>query len=225
MHLKSPLLEKIPGIVHGFGTRDEPIAGPFQKRWSELKPKWSQAHATDVVEVRQAGQECGAVDALFTAHPGQPIGVFTADCVPVLLARREGGRVAAVHAGWRGTRARILRALWEKLGSQGESPQDWVAAIGPSIGPCCYEVSEELARDFEREFAPFGEGLAVPSYRHLDLPAINEQELKSIGVIEVDLLRACTMCSGSPGEWTYHSYRRDGGGTRQYSLITLAEAT
>lgn len=212
--VQSQLLSKIPGIVHGFGTADEPVLAELLPAWNALKPKWSQVHKADVAHVTYAHQNCGEVDAFWTSEPGLPVAVVTADCVPILLARKDGKAVAAVHAGWRGTRAHILSVLWEKLRAKGEWPSEWVAAVGPAIGPCCYEVSEEIAQDFAQEFESFGEKLAVPRHRILDLPAINAKELERIGVAEVDLLRHCTRC----GEG-FHSYRREGAGTRQYSMI------
>ncbi len=222
MHLKSKLLTSIPGIEHGFGSRNEPMPRPFENRWEELKPRWKQNHGTSCIEVKAPSQECGEVDALYSRQASLPIAVVTADCVPVLMARKDGAAVAAIHAGWRGTEAQILRQLWTQLESQGESPSEWVAAIGPAVGPCCYEVSEELAEKFTTKFANLGHGLAVPQERHLDLPAINKAELELIGLAQVDLLRACTMCSQEPdlGNFKFFSYRREGKGTRQWSVIS-----
>lgn len=212
--LQSKILAGIPGIIHGFGNRAEPIPTAFVSgwpSWNDSKPVWKQVHGANSFEVQAPGENAGEVDALYTRRPGLPIAVVTADCVPVLMARNDGGCVAAIHAGWRGTRARILRKLWERLRREGEDPSQWSAAIGPAIGPCCYEVSEELAEDFTTEFAAF----AVPRYRHLDLPAINAAELRELGVSHVDLIRTCTRCSP-----LYFSYRRDGSGTRQWSIIS-----
>jgi YfiH family protein len=218
MHLKSELLSRISGVTHGFGTLGEPLALPFIVEWERSSPRWRQVHQVACAEVKGSGQECGEVDALWSSHPAIPIAVVTADCVPILLAHRNGRAVAAVHAGWRGTRAHILSALWSELAAQGEKPHDWVAAIGPAIGPCCYQVSEELAADFATEFANLGPGVAVPRTRILDLPAINAAELRQIGLAEVDLIRTCTRCSKDP---VFHSYRREGGGTRQWSAIQI----
>lgn len=220
MHLKSKLLSQVPGIHHGFGGRNENVPAHLAIEWNAKRAAWKQVHGAAFAEVRESGQACGEVDALWTRKPGLPIAVVTADCVPVLLARRDGGAVAAVHAGWRGTRARILRRLFEGLAAAGEAPGDWVAAIGPAIGPCCYEVSEDLARDFAAQFAEVGG--AVPRRRHLDLPAINRAELRSIGLFDVEVIRACTRCSmDGDGKPLFHSYRREGGGTRQYSVIGM----
>lgn len=133
--LTSDLLSKIERVKHGFGTIAAPVPAPFASFWNE-RPGWKQVHGTSVAEVCARGQECGEVDALYTFTVGIPIAVQTADCVPVLLARADGAGVAAAHAGWRGTRARVVQALWKALLSKGEKPQNWVAAIGPAIGPC-----------------------------------------------------------------------------------------
>jgi YfiH family protein len=216
MELKSPLLDQVnasgPKIRYGFGTRAEPLLREFQPSWDELAPKKEQVHGIACGVVTGPAQKLGEVDALYSKEPGIPVSVITADCVPVLMSRADGGAVAAIHAGWRGTKAGIVRAVWETLRGQGERPGDWVAAIGPAIGPCCYEVSEELALDFEREFGP------LPRRRHLDLSAINAEELRKLGLRGVDLLRACTRCSKDP---EFFSYRRDGSGYRQWSVIRM----
>lgn len=217
---RSHLLEKSARVSHGFGTRSEPIpliSPGFLQTWDERRVDWKQVHGTALTCVTSANQRCGEVDALYTRTPGQPIAVVTADCVPILMARCDGKAVAAVHAGWRGTYARILKVLWKQLTEEGEHPQDWVAAVGPAIGPCCYEVSTDLAQDFSDEF-----GQAVVSQRMLDLPAIQVDELKDIGLREVDLMRICTRCTQSQDStFSFHSYRREGSGVRQYSVIMI----
>ncbi len=223
MTLSSPLLAQISGIIHGFGTRAEPIPENLKAQWELRKPQWTQVHGIQCGEVTTQGQLCGEVDALFTRKAGQPIAVVTADCVPILLARRDGGAVAAIHAGWRGTRSRILGELWKRLSASGERPLDWVATIGPAIGPCCYEVSLELAEDFAREFAAYGPATAVPRTRHLNLPAINEAQLREIGLKDIETLNTCTRCSGSAENPLFHSFRREGGGTRQWSAISIRD--
>lgn len=218
--LTSDLLAKIPGVQHGFGTLREPVPHVFAPVWPALKPDWKQVHGASCAEVTSTNQLCGDVDALYTQKRAIPIAVVTADCVPILMARKDGGAVAAIHAGWRGTRARILQVLWKELRARGEDPKQWVAAIGPSIGPCCYEVSEELAADFAQEFASAGKGVAVPKHRILDLPATNAWQLREIGLAACDLIRACTRCTTGPnGQPAFHSYRREGGKTRQWSMI------
>ena len=217
---RSAVLDRIPGIDHSFGCLTLQSPTDLCPDWLLLKPRWAQVHGVACREVVTASQELGETDALFTFAPGLPIAATHADCVPILLARLDGGAVAAVHAGWRGTRSRILRALFTELTSRGEDPNEWVAAVGPAIGPCCYEVSEELASDFAREFASHGPGLAVPRHRILDLPAINAADLRDLGLAEVDLLRTCTRCAvDAKGAPLFNSYRREGKSSRQYSAI------
>ena len=232
MHLTSGLLSTVPGIDHGFGMIGEEIPARYQSTWKDLRARWKQVHGNSFSEITAVGQECGEVDAVYSRLPGIPIAIMTADCVPILMSRRDGTAAAAIHAGWRGTRSGIIEKLWQHFRSEGERPADWVAAVGPAIGPCCYEVSEELAQDFSDHFAALGgdEGpkLAVPRSRHLDLPAIHAEGLRRLGLSEVELLRACTKClrSGTlepdgAERFLLHSYRREGGGTRQFSVISI----
>lgn len=210
---------------YGFGRLSERVPAIFANRWDELRPRIKQVHGIAVVEARAPGETLGEADAIWTREPGLAVGVMTADCVPVLLWRADGRAVGAVHAGWRGTKARILRAFFETLARQGERPSDWQAAIGPAIGPCCYEVNEELAAEFARDFGPS----AVPKPRHLDLQTTNEAELRGLGVKQIEVVRSCTKCTlGSSGAPVFHSYRREGGGTRpithQWSVIRVCSA-
>jgi polyphenol oxidase len=232
MHLRSDLLANVPGLAHGFGSLDEEVPLTLRPIWDRLHASWRQVHGTAVVQLETPPGERGSKpsneprpeprlegDAFWSSQAGLPVAVVTADCVPILLARRDGKCAGAIHAGWRGTIARITENFFEELAPHGEHPSQWVAAIGPAIGPCCYEVSEELAGRFASEFSDIA-AQAVPRFRHLDLPAINVAELKRLGIGEVELLRACTRCSlSADGAPLYHSYRREGGGTRQYSVI------
>ncbi|MEK6704948.1 MAG: peptidoglycan editing factor PgeF [Bdellovibrionota bacterium] len=210
--------------MHGFGTRTEPVPIPFMEMWPR-KPLCKQVHGCNTVEVFSPAYDCGEADGFYTGGVNIPLSIATADCVPILLARKSGERIAAVHAGWRGTKSRILRALWEKLIRIGEDPSQWCAAVGPAIGPCCYEVSAELAAAFEAEFSEAGTGVAVPKPRTLDLQAINVFELKAIGLGQVDLIRACTKCSGESENPTFFSYRENPRlAKRQYSVIARTVA-
>jgi YfiH family protein len=227
------LLSKVPGILHGFGDRATPVppitqgggaselsASDWDKLWEEGRARCKQVHGTECREVTSFGQDCGDCDARYSKLEGVPIHALSADCVPVLLAHRDGRAVAAVHAGWRGTQARILEEVARVIERDGSSLSDWVAAIGPAIGPCCYEVSEALADEFHAEFKAYPEADVVPAHRRLDLPRINELQLRALGIGEVELIRACTRCAkGHDGKALYHSYRREGAGTREWSVI------
>jgi YfiH family protein len=136
----------------------------------------------------------GEGDALFTDRPGVILSVRTADCYPVLLAATNARAVAVVHAGWRGTAAEIVARTVEKLRALAGAG-DVLAAIGPGIGKCCYQVGEDVARRFGQSEAGF-----------LDLAEVNRKQLFAVGVEQVEITGGCTRCQ----EERYHSYRRDG---------------
>jgi YfiH family protein len=189
--LTSKLLAGLPGIEHGFGTRHGPVS---QNGMASL----TQIHSARVL-VADAPASCiGQGDALVTNRRGLAVSIRTADCLPILLAEPVSGAVAAVHAGWRGTVARIIQAAVENLRAEfGANPRGIYAAIGPAIGVCCYEVGAEVARQF---------GLAGPG--NLDLAAENRRQLIDAGVLgaKIEILGLCTKCD--PAQ--FHSYRRDG---------------
>src|SRR6185369_11455397 len=119
MHLTSRLLERIPGLRHAFGSASEPIPEPFLAAWPEAFPRWKQVHGVRIAEARTAREELGECDGIVCFAAGQPIAVTSADCVPVLAARVDGGAVAALHAGWRGTLAGAATELVRALVARG----------------------------------------------------------------------------------------------------------
>jgi YfiH family protein len=201
---------------HVFTTRDVPISSPPEwKAVAELigatdAVTVNQIHGRKVVTVRAGSTGPGLhtpqdastrpdADALVSNDPRVAIAVRAADCVPLLLADTKTGAVAAVHAGWRGTAAGIAAAAVEALsGDCGVQPQHLVAAIGPSIGPCCYEVGSELVDAFaaagharhliDRWFSvrSAGSGLRARSAGALvlDVPGANRDQLALAGVPE-----------------------------------------
>lgn len=218
-HFESDLLKKVSGIQHGFGSRKDPVPNSFLKQWVELRPTWTQVAGIEITTVDRKNQFCGEVDGFIT-RTKNPVGIQAADCVPILLARKDGEAVAALHAGWRGTQAKIVENLAKKLVAGGEDLKEWVAAIGPAIGKCCYQVSEELVQDFIKTFPEIEPDLISPTHRKLDLSIINEFELRRVGFGEVDWIDECTYCSIDRSRGPrFHSFRREGGGTRQWSLI------
>ncbi|MEN9723505.1 MAG: hypothetical protein RJB38_1491 [Pseudomonadota bacterium] len=219
--LESALLKQVPQIRHAFGTAAEPVGTALQKDWKQGQPIWKQVHGTELARVLDPRQTCGEVDALWTDTPGCPVGVATADCVPLLLAEKTGRAVVAIHAGWRGTKDQILRPVFRSLRQAGYEPQDFVAAIGPCIQPCCFEVGPEVVETFLNQFPQLDESLLLPRPRHLDLPWIHEATLRGFGIEQIDSLRVCTKCGrdNEGNSWLLHSYRREGSGHRQWSII------
>jgi YfiH family protein len=226
IQIRSQILDAIPNIQYGFGTRQAPIPAHLKEAWEKRKPQWKQVHGIACCEITTAHQEANDADALWTQVPGQWVGVVTADCVPILLAHKDGRACAAIHAGWRGTFSKIVRSLAQNMPQLAQQPQEWVACIGPAIGPCCYEVSPELAQDFLTQFSnqmPPEE--ICPSPHKLDLPKINEALLQRIGVKKIEILRHCTRCTTHPHskEPLFESFRRDANKNRQWSLIGIRE--
>lgn len=182
----------------------------------------SQVHGDRVLdaplEVPDALTPAGEADALWTATPWQAVGVRTADCVPILLVDPDRRQVAAVHSGWRGTKARIAARAVERMVRGGARAERILAAVGPCIRGCCYAVSEELAAAFERDF---GEGVAVRGQGQpmLELVTAIERTLRDAGVREVDRLAPCTHCDAA----RFFSHRRDRGVTgRHLSFVACA---
>ncbi len=113
-----------------------------------------QFHSDVVCEFGAAPQDAFSGDASITNHPNLLLGVQTADCVPILLVDPGNRAVAAVHAGWRGTLHRIVEKTVGRMTMQYRTrPSDLLAAVGPAIGVCCYEVGTEVAAAFQSQFA------------------------------------------------------------------------
>jgi polyphenol oxidase len=165
----------------------------------------------------------GDADGLMTRAPGVALCIRTADCVPVLLFAPDVPAIAAVHAGWRGALLAIAgKAVRELAQQMGADPAQVLAAVGPSIRRCCYEVSEELARQFTLRF---GEGLVARPKEggpHLDIAEAARRALLEAGVKEknVDVLAHCTCCDQA----RFFSHRRDHGRTgRHLSFVCLGQ--
>jgi purine-nucleoside/S-methyl-5'-thioadenosine phosphorylase / adenosine deaminase len=144
-------------------------------------------------------------DGLWTDEPGLPILAMSADCLPIVLARIGKPGVAVLHAGWRGLLAGIAAAATAALGGD-----DLVAAVGPAIGPCCYEVGEEVAAPFRERF-----GDDVVQESRLDLWTSAERALRAAGVERVDRFDRCTACEPE----SFFSHRRDAGITGRQGVI------
>jgi hypothetical protein len=146
-------------------------------------------------------------DGLWSDEPGRAMLLLTADCMPIALARGddETPAVGILHAGWRGLLAGIVAAGVRAVGARGLA-----AAIGPSIGPCCYEVGEEVATPFRQAF-----GDDVARGGTLDLWTAAERALRAAGVQHVQRLDICTSCHGE----RFFSHRRDAGKTGRQGVI------
>lgn len=175
--------------------------------WPIIKLK--QIHSGIVVDVddTSAAGEAVAGDAAMTSLGGVMLAVQTADCVPILIADDAGSAIAAIHAGWRGTAARIAQSAVARLIQKfNVEPESLRAAIGPHIGACCYEVGNDVI-DAIAEPA-FFEGRKEWPNPHLNLASANRSQLVEAGIAEaqIETSSLCTKCR----EDLFHSYRRDG---------------
>jgi len=213
-----------PANVTANAARLSEVFGFHPERLTTAK----QVHGFMMVTVRDRGGNVYSKiesDALATPTPGVPVGVLTADCVPLLIHAPAAGVVAAVHAGWRGAAAGIARRSVNVMAAKfSTSPAEMVAAIGPRIGPCCYTVGPEVPDAFRENF---GEGLRYFSEKEdgaftLDLGEATKAQLVEAGVAEanIEVIDVCTACSAD----LFFSYRRDGERTgRQLSFIMVEE--
>lgn len=184
-----------------------------------------QVHGPVIARVRAAdAPEAVArleADGLCADAPGVTLGVFVADCIPALLADPRTGAFAAVHAGWRGTVAGVLPAAVRTLAAEfGARPGDLRVALGPAIGPCCFEVGDEVVAAFVAlDPDARARGVVLPSPRglagksHVDLKAANRWLLERAGVAaeHIDAGPECTHCDRT----RFFSFRRDGSSTGQ----------
>jgi YfiH family protein len=238
------------GFPHGFSTRAGGVsegafatlnfgAGDEPERVAENVRRFAQAVGFDAGALRQVNQVHGArvvdaaivaadpaareeADALVlapaTGGEATAVGIRVADCVPVLVASRDAGEIGAIHAGWRGVALNVVGAAVARLRGK-----DLVAAIGPCIGPCCFEVGAEVtpqvlaaARGDEGIVARRGGEKAF-----LDLRRAVRRQLEASGVSDIEDVPprdSCTRCDAE----RFFSYRRDGAASgRHLAAIAL----
>jgi hypothetical protein len=258
--LQVPALSKLPWLLHGFSTRPGGISHLDGEKVLNLGfTDWDtgenvlenrrrlqsaldasdlqlialkQIHSDVIHLIEAAPQEPCKGDASATNRPGLLLGVQTADCVPILLVDPKKRAIAAIHAGWRGTLARIAeKAIGQMQMHFATNPAGLLAAIGPSIGPCCYEVGTEVATQFQSQFADapdwFDEfrtgdepnpvqwlNMMPPGHQpppknvHLDLKKANRAQLLATGLPPQNIFTSdlCTACRPD----LLFSYRKQG---------------
>ena len=257
--LQHPALAACPWLVHGFGlrnrvSRDDPLPGAssFEQSGEDVKSlpiqdalvtslagktmvpvRLRQCHSDGVVLLDRfaPGDPPAEGDAVITRLAGLLLAVQVADCLPVLIVDKAKRILAAVHAGWRGLLAGVVPKTLEVMRSRYASdPRQCLAVIGPSIGPCCYEVGRDVAMPFEeafpgspqlwRKLRPPGRALpsgAAPSddppnaRRMLDLSAACRCQLETAGLPAGSVFShpPCTSCHRD----VFYSYRAEGGNT------------
>jgi hypothetical protein len=258
--LELDAFKKLPWLIHGFSTvpggvsvldgrrvlnlsftdwdpREAVLANrkKFQAALGAQKfplINLKQIHSAVIWPFASAPKEPCKGDASLTKIPGLLLGVQTADCVPILIVDPKKRAVAAIHAGWRGTLARILeKTVGELVANYNSNSSDLLAAIGPCIGPCCYEVGAELVIQFTSQFADAADyfdeprsgeepnplqwlNMMPPGHQpppknvHLDLPKANRSQLLAAGLRGRNIFSSglCTACHPS----LFFSYRKQG---------------
>ena len=238
--LTIPALDKGTRMLHAFTTRQDGLGARnsgarHADDWKAIAHAFgiyvnrvvtvNQVHGENIVlvdDLNFQGVRTVRADALMTAVPGIAVGVETADCVPVLLFDPVKPAVAAVHAGWRSTVKKIVQKTVHRMHEAfGSDPSRMIAAIGPAIGPECYEVDEPVMGPVQEAFSFWSE-VSAPRARDrwsLDLVKANMLELKQVGLQEKNIhsLGMCTSCRKD----LFYSYRAEGRTGRMLSVIMV----
>jgi YfiH family protein len=199
----------------------ERVAGAMGLREVDTRTTW-QVHGRDVLVARQAEAPTWPppkADGIITADRGVPLVMRFADCVPLVFFDPVKQAIGLSHAGWRGTLSGIgpatVNAMHAAFGSR---PQDIVAGVGPSIGPCCYQVGQEVIEQVQKVFddskaliRPLSSGEGA----FLDLWAANEQALRLAGVLHIELAGLCTACHSHE----FYSHRAANGNTGRFAVV------
>jgi YfiH family protein len=238
--LTIPALETTGGVLHAFTTRRNGLGA--RNNGIKLPDDWksvgeafgvsvdrvvtvNQVHGDSIVVVDRRNfrtMRSVQADAMITKTPGIAVGVETADCVPILLYAPEGPAVGAVHAGWRSTVQMIVQKAVIRMGDEfGADPAGMIAAIGPAIGPECYEVDEPVMGPLRETFS-FWKDVAAPRGKDrwsLDLVKANKVELMQAGLLEKNIhsLGMCTSCRKD----LFYSFRAECRTGRMLSAIMI----
>jgi YfiH family protein len=179
-----------------------------------------QVHGNGVARVtsHDGGQVIPATDALITHTPGVSLMLRFADCLPIFLYDPERRIIGLAHAGWRGTAARVAQRLAAAMvASVGSDPGNMIAALGPAIGPCCYEIGAEVAESLR---VSLGESqgavrLSGGDSFYFDLWEANRQQLEWAGVREIEISHMCTACHTDE----FFSHRAETGRTGRFAAV------
>jgi len=210
--IKSEILSSNNAVSHGFITFQSSINTECHSEKEGLKTikTIKQIHGNDFVHLmnKKKFEEDYEADAIITDVKGYRVGIYTADCVPLLFMDGMKNIYGVIHAGWRGTLAGITSRVFEYLINELNCDKNHIdVAIGPCIEGSCYEISEEIARQFQKKFENtdfYLTGNGDNKYK-LDLTMANIDQLKNTGISNIETIDICTKC-----DLNFPSYRRDG---------------
>jgi hypothetical protein len=230
---RSPVIPR--GFLHGFPERGGGVSAGLRSslnlgaRWGDDRANVDQnrrllaahagydpaqlvatrhVHGTAVWRVGEPLADNAEFDGLVCDRPGPILGAFAADCIPILFAEPDARVCGAAHAGWRGTVAGVAKNVVARMAEAGARPERVRVALGPSIGPCCFEVGPEVVDAFRSALGDVpGLVVAGPHKDHIDLRIATRTVLERIGVRpeHIDTSPPCTRC-----DERFFSYRRDG---------------
>jgi len=222
---QSSIVSQIPGVIHGFTSKVNGSMLDAENRRKlfislgyspEVVVSADQVHGTDIriVGKQDLGKQLEGFDGLLykksDAFVHQPLlAVHVGDCVPIVFIDPVAGIIGAAHAGWKGTKDHIAKHMIQAFIRNGSEPANIQVVIGPYIHACCYNVEEDRAMVFEREF-PGGRGIVNRSgvSWFIDLGTANIMDMKSLGVLEKNIEHNEQLCTlSNPLE--FYSYRRN----------------
>jgi len=227
-YLTIPAFERSGLTVHGFSQRDikkpEDLSGILNIDPTDLTQA-EQVHGDKiyVIDEKIKGTISSGCDALLTRIPNIPLVIRTADCVPIFLLDPKTMSVGLVHAGWRGSLLNIAGKSIRKMRDSFKSkPEDILAAIAPSIGPCCYEIKENVIKDLKEKLKNWKEftTTSADEKSYLNLRKLNSSQLIEAGVpkTNITMSKECTACASN----RFYSYRKEGEKAgRMFALIML----
>lgn len=222
------------GFVHGFPERTGGVSTGLRASLN-VGAKWGDEPANVAENLRRVAAHAGydpaellimrhnhgtavwtvgepmlaEFDGMVCDRPGPVLSALAADCIPMLFADPAARVCGAAHSGWRGTVGRIADNMIKSLAALGAEPADIRVALGPSIGPCCFEVGPEVSAAFRTAFGERpGMIVAGPRREHIDLRVVTRHVLEEAGVLpeHIDSAPPCTRCTPE----RFYSYRRDG---------------
>jgi len=209
---KSDIFSSYTAVSHGFVTFQNPINTESLSEKEGLKTikTIKQIHSNNFVHLTNINkfEKDYEADSIVTDVKGYGVGIYTADCVPLIFMDRMKNIYGVIHAGWKGTLAGITSRVFKYLINELNCDNNHIdVAIGPCIEGSCYEIGEEIARQFQMtfentEFYLTGNG---ENKFKLDLRMANIDQLKNEGISNIETIDICTKC-----DLNFPSYRRDG---------------
>ena len=209
LNLAAHVADEVAAVQKNRALLKQALALPSEPVWLQ------QVHGAGVVDAADA-EASRQADGAYTRARNVVCSVMTADCLPVLMCNRQGTRVAAAHAGWRGLHAGVIE---QTVAALQQSPADLLVWLGPAIGPDAFEVGDEVKRAFEQDLVQAEQAFRAsrPGHWWADIYLLAQQRLQRLGIEAIYGGGLCTFKDAQQ----FYSYRRDGKTGRMASLIWM----